>query len=301
MSNLTLENTALPRSVPRDEQSPPGHLDSRPDLVIEPAARWPRVDLRELWVYRQLLYFLVWRDLKVRYAQTVLGIGWAVLQPLLSMLVFTVIFGRFAKVPSDGVPYAVFSLAAVVPWTYFSTAFSTSSNSLVASSNLISKVYFPRLVVPIAPVLAALVDLMIGFLVLAVLMAVYHVAPSPAAIGLVPVLIALMAITATGVGCWLSALNIQYRDVKHLVPFLSQIWMYASPIVYPASLVPARLRPFYALNPMVGIVEAFRAVLLKTTPIPWGLLAISTAAGLLLLLTGALYFRRTERLFADIA
>jgi lipopolysaccharide transport system permease protein len=270
-------------------------------MVIEPAARWPRVDLRELWLYRQLLFFLVWRDLKVRYAQTVLGIGWAVLQPLLSMLVFTVIFGRFAKVPSDGIPYAVFSLAAVVPWTYFSTAFSTSSNSLVTSSNLISKVYFPRLVVPIAPVLAAIVDLLIGFVVLAALMMVYHVAPSPAAIVMVPLLVLLMAITATGVGCWLSALNIQYRDVKHLVPFLSQIWMYASPIVYPVSLVPERLRPFYALNPMVGIVEGFRSVLLQSGPIPWRLLAISATTGTLLLVGGALYFRRTERLFADIA
>ncbi|NUO61985.1 MAG: ABC transporter permease [Gemmatimonadaceae bacterium] len=270
-------------------------------MVIEPAARWPRVDLRELWTYRQLLFFLVWRDLKVRYAQTVLGIGWAVLQPLLSMLVFTVIFGRFAKVPSDGIPYAVFSLAAVVPWTYFSTAFSTSSNSLVTSANLISKVYFPRLVVPIAPVLAAIVDLLIGFVVLAALMMVYHVAPSPAAIFMVPLLVLLMAITATGVGCWLSALNIQYRDVKHLVPFLSQIWMYASPIVYPVSLVPARLRPFYALNPMVGIVEGFRSVLLQSGPIPWRLLGISAATGTLLLVGGALYFRRTERLFADIA
>ena len=301
MANLTLENAALPRVVPPETQPSEPHGDSRPEMVIEPAARWPRVDLRELWTYRQLLFFLVWRDLKVRYAQTVLGIGWAVLQPLLSMLVFTVIFGRFAKVPSDGIPYAVFSLAAVVPWTYFSTAFSTSSNSLVTSANLISKVYFPRLVVPIAPVLAAIVDLLIGFVVLAALMMVYHVAPSPAAIFMVPLLVLLMAITATGVGCWLSALNIQYRDVKHLVPFLSQIWMYASPIVYPVSLVPARLRPFYALNPMVGIVEGFRSVLLQSGPIPWRLLGISAATGTLLLVGGALYFRRTERLFADIA
>ena len=301
MANLTLENAALPRVVPAETQPSEPHGDSRPEMVIEPAARWPRVDLRELWTYRQLLFFLVWRDLKVRYAQTVLGIGWAVLQPLLSMLVFTVIFGRFAKVPSDGIPYAVFSLAAVVPWTYFSTAFSTSSNSLVTSANLISKVYFPRLVVPIAPVLAAIVDLLIGFVVLAALMMVYHVAPSPAAIFMVPLLVLLMAITATGVGCWLSALNIQYRDVKHLVPFLSQIWMYASPIVYPVSLVPARRRPFYALNPMVGIVEGFRSVLLQSGPIPWRLLGISAATGTLLLVGGALYFRRTERLFADIA
>jgi lipopolysaccharide transport system permease protein len=301
MGDLALEKGALGASTTLEQGRPPVDSESRPELVIEPAARWPRVDLKELWLYRQLLYFLVWRDLKVRYAQTVLGIGWAVLQPLLSMLVFTVIFGRFAKVPSDGVPYAVFSLAAVVPWNYFSTAFSASSSSLVASSNLISKVYFPRLVVPLAPVLAGLVDLVIGFVVLAVLMAVYHVVPAASTVVMIPALVLLMAMTAAGVGCWLSALNIQFRDVKHLVPFLSQIWMYGSPIVYPVSLVPARLRPFYALNPMVGVVEGFRSVLLRTSPIPWGLLSISAATALLLLVSGTMYFRRTERLFADIA
>jgi lipopolysaccharide transport system permease protein len=277
---------------------PPGH--PRHDLVIEPAGRWPRIDFAELWEFRQLLFFLVWRDLKVRYAQTVLGIGWAVLQPLLSMVVFTVIFGRFAKVPSNGVPYALFSLAAVVPWTYFSTAFSGASNSLVASSNLITKVYFPRLVVPLAPVLAGIVDLAIGFGVLAVLMAGYRAVPGPG-IWMVPILVLLTAMTAAGVGAWLAALNIQYRDVKHLVPFIGQIWMYASPVVYPVSLVPEKYRALYALNPMVGIIEGFRTALLGTGPIPWRLLGISTAVVLLLFTTGAMYFRRTERLFADVA
>ena len=283
-----------------------GATDSRPhphahhELVIEPAGRWPRIDFAELWEFRQLLYFLVWRDLKVRYAQTVLGIGWAVLQPLLSMVVFTVIFGRFAKVPSNGVPYALFSLVAVVPWTYFSTAFSGASNSLVASSNLITKVYFPRLVVPLAPVLAGLVDLLIGFGVLAVLMIGYRAVPGPA-IWIVPLLVLLTAMTAAGVGAWLAALNIQYRDVKHLVPFLGQIWMYASPVVYPVSLVPERYRTYYALNPMVGIVEGFRVALLGTGAIPWRLLAVSAAVAITLFASGAMYFRRTERLFADVA
>lgn len=270
------------------------------EFVIEPAPRWPRIDLAELWAFRQLLFFLVWRDLKVRYAQTVLGIGWAVLQPLLSVVVFTVIFGHFAKVPSNGVPYALFSLAAVVPWTYFSSAFSGASNSLVASSNLITKVYFPRLVVPLAPVLAGLVDLAIGFVVLALLMVGYRAAPGPA-IWLVPILVLLTAMTAAGVGAWLAALNIQYRDIKHLVPFLSQIWMYASPVVYPVSLVPQKYRALYAINPMVGIVEGFRVALLNTGPVPWQLLEVSTAVVITLFVTGAMYFRRTERLFADVA
>ena len=273
---------------------------ARHELVIEPAARWPRVDFGELWAFRQLLIFLVWRDLKVRYAQTVLGIGWAVLQPLLSVVVFTVVFGRFAKVPSDGVPYAVFALAAVVPWNYFSNAFSLSSSSLVTNSNLISKVYFPRLVIPLAPVLAGLVEYAIGLVVLAVLMAIYRIVPSPTVLAL-PLLLLLTMATAAGVGCWLSALNIQFRDVKHLVPFIAQIWMFASPVVYPASLVPARFRTIYALNPMAGIIEGGRVAILGSAPMPWGMLATSAVSAFALLATGVMYFRRTERLFADIA
>jgi lipopolysaccharide transport system permease protein len=273
---------------------------ARQELVIEPAARWPRVDFRELWAFRQLLIFLVWRDLRVRYAQTILGVAWAVLQPLLSVLVFTVVFGRFAKVPSDGVPYAVFALAAVVPWNYFSNAFSLSSNSLVANSNLISKVYFPRLVVPLAPVIAGLVEYGIGLVVLVILMAIYRVVPSPAVIAL-PLLLLMTMATAAGVGCWLAALNIQFRDVKHLVPFISQIWMYASPVVYPVSLVPVRFRTLYALNPMAGIIEGGRVAILGSGPVPWGMLTTSAISALVLLATGVAYFRRTERLFADIA
>jgi len=301
MSDVSLDSPALAdQPLIGEPAATAAPMRERHEFVIEPAPSWPRIDLAELWAFRQLLFFLVWRDLKVRYAQTVLGIGWAVLQPLLSVVVFTVIFGHFAKVPSNGVPYALFSLAAVVPWTYFSTAFSGASNSLVASSNLITKVYFPRLVVPLAPVLAGLVDLAIGFVVLAVLMIGYRAAPGPA-VWLVPILILLTAMTAAGVGAWLAALNIQYRDIKHLVPFLAQIWMYASPVVYPVSLVPEKYRALYAINPMVGIVEGFRVALLGTGPIPWRLLEVSTTVVITLFVTGAMYFRRTERLFADVA
>lgn len=273
---------------------------SAPTLVIEPGGRWPRFDLRELWAYRELFWFLVWRDINIRYAQTVLGAGWAVLQPVLTMLVFTVIFGRFAAIPSDGVPYSVFSLAALVPWTYFSAALTGSSNSLVSSANLISKVYFPRLVIPFSPVLAGLVDFAIGLVLLLAVMGFYGIVPSGTALLVVPVVVLTMMATAAGVGCWLSALNIQYRDVKYVTPFLVQVWMYASPVVYPMSLVPEHLRPFYALNPMAGVIEGVRAALLRTGDVPWTVVGISMAAGAALFLSGAYYFRRVERTFADV-
>ncbi|HEX6964906.1 MAG TPA: ABC transporter permease [Gemmatimonadaceae bacterium] len=269
-------------------------------LVIEPAGRWPRIDLHEIWAYRELFFFLVWRDIKVRYAQTVLGALWAVLQPVLTMLVFTVIFGLFAKIPSDGIPYPVFALSALVPWSFFSTALTTSSGSLVNNPELISKIYFPRLVIPMAPVLAALLDFVIAFAVLLVVMAFFGVAPHASAIAFVPMFLLLIVMTATGTGCWLSALNIQYRDVKQITPLLVQIWMYASPIIYPLSMIPERFRPIYALNPMVGVIAGFRAVLVGSGDVPWEMVGISLAVALVLLVTGALYFRRTERVFADV-
>lgn len=272
-----------------------------PHLVIEPAERWPRLDMHELWAYRGLLFFLVWRDVRVRYAQTVLGAAWAVLQPVLSMVVFTVIFGRFAKIPSDGVPYSLFSLAALVPWTYFSTAFTGASNSLVASTSLITKVYFPRLIIPVAPVVAGLVDFAIGVAILVLMMFGYRVTPAPASLLVVPLLVVVMMLTATGVGCWLSALNIQYRDVKYVVPFLAQVWMYASPVVYPLSLVPARWRTLYGLNPLAGVIEGFRAALLGTGTVPWSVIGVSVLSSVVLCCTGAVYFRHTERVFADVA
>ena len=275
-------------------------IGSPPEFVIEPA-HGGSIDFKELWQYRGLLRFLVWRDLKVRYAQTVLGVAWAVLQPLLTTIVFSVIFGSFAKVPSDGVPYPVFSLAALVPWTYFSTALSGAGNSLVVSNNLITKVYFPRLVIPLTPVLVGLVDVAISMLLLFGMMAWYHIAPTLLSIVLVPLLLIVSALLATGVGAWLAALNIKYRDVKYVLPFLVQLWMYASPIVYPSSIVPERVRWLYALNPMVGIIEGFRGALLGTSNTGWGAIALSIGTGLLIFLAGTMYFRRSERHFADIA
>ncbi len=272
-----------------------------PTIVIEPAARWPGINVRELWANRELLVFLVWRDIKVQYAQTVLGAAWAVVQPVMTMLIFTLVFGRLAKIPSDGVPYSVFTLAALIPWMYFSNAFSAASASLVNSSNLITKVYFPRLIIPIVSILSGLVNFAVACVVLAIMMLWYRVTPSWVAIPMIPALLLLMILTATGVGCWLAAIYIQYRDVRHIVPFIVQIWMYVSPVVYPLSLVPERYRTLYALNPMAGIIQTFRVVLLRTGEIPWGTLGISTMVGVALFVSGALYYRRTEHLFADVA
>jgi len=275
--------------------------DPLPTIVIEPAPRWPGVNFAELWANRELLLFLVWRDIKVQYAQTALGAAWAVLQPLLTMLIFTVIFGRLAKIPSDGVPYSVFTLAALIPWMYFSNAFSAASSSLVTSTNLITKVYFPRLIIPLVSVLSGLVNFPVSCVLLAALMAWYHVSPSLLALPMIPVLLLLTILTATGVGCWLAAIYVQYRDVRHIVPFIAQIWMYISPVVYPMSLVPERYRTLYALNPMAGIIQTFRVVLLRTGSVPWGVLGISTMVAVLLFVSGSLYYRRTEHLFADVA
>ena len=277
------------------------HVGRLPTVVIQPAPRWPGINAGELWANRELLLFLVWRDIKVQYAQTALGAAWAVLQPLLTMLIFTVIFGRLAKIPSDGVPYSVFTLAALIPWMYFSNAFSAASSSLVTSANLITKVYFPRLIIPLVSVLSGLVNFAVSCVVLALMMAWYHVSPSLLAVPMIPALILLTIVTATGVGCWLAAIYIQYRDVRHIVPFIVQIWMYISPVVYPLSLVPERYRTLYALNPMAGIIQSFRVVLLRTGSVPWDTLGVSTIVAVLLFVSGSLYYRRTEHLFADVA
>lgn len=272
-----------------------------PTLVIEPSRGVARLNARELWSYRGLFWFLVWRDIKVRYAQTVLGAAWAVVQPVLTMLIFTVIFGRFAHLPSGGVPYSAFALAALVPWTYFATSLAASSGSLVANTGLITKVYFPRLVVPIAAALAGLLDLAIACGFLAIVMLAYRIAPSPWALVVVPTAMAALLATVIGAGCWLAALNVRYRDVRLLVPFVVQIWMYLSPVIYPLEIVPARFRIVYALNPMVGVIEGFRATMLRSGRVPWDALAVSCVMGALLLAAGTLAFRRTERVFADVA
>jgi lipopolysaccharide transport system permease protein len=272
----------------------------RRHVRIARARGWPRLNLSELWEYRGLFLFLVWRDVKVRYAQTVLGAAWAVLQPVFTMVVFTIIFGRFVRIGSDGVPYPVFSLAALVPWTYFAASLTGASNSLINSTHLITKVYFPRLVIPGASLLAALVDLSIGLAVLLLVMVAYGLYPGPSAAAILPLLL-LMMMTALGAGCWLSALNIQYRDVKHLTGYLVQVWMYASPIVYPLSVVPSGYRLLYALNPVASAIAGFRSALLGTPSPSAAELGISFMSATLLLFGGVLYFRRTERVFADVA
>ena len=268
-------------------------------LRIEPAGRWPSVGLRELLEYRELLYFLVWRDIKVRYKQTVLGATWAIIQPLMTMVVFSLFFGRLAGVPSEGVPYPIFSYAALVPWIFFANGVTGSANSLVGSSHLITKVYFPRLVIPISTVLSGIPDFLLAFLVLLGMMLFFGIAPTYNIVWL-PLLLALAFVTAIGVGLWLSALNVQFRDVKYVVPFLVQLWLFATPIAYPSSLVPEALRPFYALNPMVGVVEGFRWALLNTDTAPGPMVAVSALAAIVIAVSGMYYFRRMEDTFADI-
>ncbi len=271
--------------------------DSGFDLVIEPSRGWVSLQLRHLWEFRELLYFLIWRDIKVRYKQTILGAAWAILQPLFTMVVFSLFFGRLAKVPSDGLPYPIFSFAALVPWGFFSNGLVAASNSLVGNANLIQKVYFPRLVVPISAVLSGTVDLVLSFVVLLGMMAYYHVWPT-IHIVLLPAFFLLAFIASLGVGFWLSAMNVQFRDVRHTVSFLVQAWLFCTPIAYPSSLLPEPWRSVYGLNPMAGVVEGFRWALLGT-PAPGAIIWVSTLASLVVLISGAFYFRRMERIFAD--
>jgi lipopolysaccharide transport system permease protein len=277
----------------------PAAPDDLPVLVIRPSRGWVSLNLRELWEYRELLYFLIWRDVKVRYKQTALGAAWAILQPFLTMVVFSVFFGGLAKVPSDGIPYPVFSFAALLPWQLFAHALTESGSSLVANQQLITKVYFPRLVIPISAVLAGLVDFGIAFVVLLGMMAYYGITPT-AAILTLPLFLLLAIATALAVGLWLSALNVQYRDVRYTLPFLTQFWMYATPIAYPSSIVPERLRPLYGLNPMAGVVEGFRWALLGRAGNVGPMVIVSALAVAVLLIGGLMYFRRMERAFADV-
>jgi lipopolysaccharide transport system permease protein len=256
--------------------------------------------LKELWEYRELLYFLTWRDIKVRYKQTVLGAAWAVIQPFFTMLVFSIFFGKLAKMPSDGIPYPIFSYAGLVPWTFFANGLTQSSNSLVGSSNLIKKVYFPRLVVPLSAVLGGLPDFAVAFAVLLGMMAYYGIIPSVLSLVFLPLFLLLAFTTAVGVGLWLSALNVEYRDIRYIVPFLTQFWLFATPIAYPSSLLSQPWRTIYGLNPMVGVVEGFRWVLLGSGSHPGPVIFASAAAAAVILVTGAFYFRRMERNFADV-
>jgi lipopolysaccharide transport system permease protein len=274
---------------------PPAHTAS---LTIQPPGSWHAVDLRELWRYRELIYFLLWRDLKVRYKQTAIGAAWAVLQPLLTVVVFSVVFGRLVSVPSEGVPYPVFSYSALVPWTFFATAVTRAGSSLIQDPNLISKVYFPRLVMPLAAVSALLLDFAIAFAVLIGLMLFYGLHPGPAALAL-PLLLVLVYVTALGIGLWVSAANVKYRDINYVIPFLTQFLLFLSPVVYPTALVPDAWLPVYSLNPMVGVIEGFRWALLGT-PIDTTSILVSTVSAVVLCACGLLYFRRMEREFADV-
>ncbi|HYO91031.1 MAG TPA: ABC transporter permease [Pyrinomonadaceae bacterium] len=272
----------------------------RHEVLIEPSRGWAQLKLGELWEYRELLYFLAWRDIKIRYKQTALGLLWAVLQPFLTMLIFALFFGKLAGMSSDKLPYPLFAFAALVPWTFFANGLTQSSNSLVGSANLLKKVYCPRLVVPMSVVLGGLPDFALSFLVLLGMMAYYGIYPQWSVLVWLPLLLLLALVTALGVGLWLSALNVKYRDVRYIVGFLTQIWMFATPVVYPANLLPGHWRLVYSINPMVGVIEGFRWALLGTDTAPGMSIVISAITALLILVTGTFYFRRMEKTFADI-
>ena len=265
----------------------------------EPSKGWALPKLRELWEYRELLFFFVWRDIKVRYRQTVMGALWAIIQPFFTMVIFSLFFGRLAKIPSDGLPYPVFSYAALVPWTFFATALNQASNSLVVSANMVKKIYFPRLSLPIATVLASVVDFVLAFIVLLGMMLFYGLVPTINVLWL-PFFLLLALVTSLGVSLWLSAMNVQFRDVHYTIPFLTQAWLFVTPIAYPSSLLPEPWRTLYGLNPMAGVVEGFRWALLGTDTAPGPMTVVSATVALILLISGAFYFRRMEQGFADV-
>ncbi len=274
-------------------------MEAKPYLVIKPKKGWQLIDFKELREYRDVFYFLVARDIKVRYKQTALGGLWAIIQPLFMTIVFTLFFGNLAKVPSEGIPYPIFNYSAMVAWTYFASSIASSSNSLVRESALVSKIYLPRIMIPIVPVIAYLLDFAIAFVILVGMMIYYHIYPTLMMLAL-PLLVILTMLTVSGVGMLLSALNAKYRDVGMTIPFLVQLWLFASPVVYPVSMIPSKYQLIYAINPMVGIIEGFRSALLGTVAFPIQMLIISILVSIIVFVIGALYFRRTERYFADV-
>jgi len=276
-----------------------GKKDKDKKSIIRPSHGWAALNLRDLWLYRELIFFMTWRDLKVRYKQTLLGASWAILQPFMTMIVFSIFFGNLAKVPSDGVPYPIFSYTALIPWTLFSKALQDASRSLVANRHMITKVYFPRMILPLSSVMAGLVDFLIAFLVLFGMMCYYKISPT-VNVWVLPLFLLLALVTAVGVGLWLSALNVLYRDINYVLPFLTQFWMYLTPIAYPSSMIPAEWQVIYALNPMTGVVEGFRWALLGTGQPPGITTLVSSIAAVVLLISGMFFFRRMERLFADM-
>ena len=268
-------------------------------ILIRPSHGWAALNLKDLLIYRELIYFMTWRDLKVRYKQTLLGASWAVLQPFLTMVVFSIFFGELAKVPSDNIPYPIFSFAALLPWTLFSKALTDASKSLVSSSHMITKVYFPRIILPLATILAGVVDFLVAFVVLIGMMVYYGISPTTN-IWTLPLFLLLALVTALGVGLWLSALNVLYRDVNYATHFLTQFWMFITPIAYSSSMIPEQWKLIYALNPMAGVVNGFRWALLGVGDAPGASLVVSTSVAIILLISGLFYFRRMERLFADM-
>jgi len=279
--------------------APAAALGAQPPVLrIEPPSGWWAIPFGELWAYRELLYFLVWRDIKVRYKQTAVGVAWAVLQPLLTMIVFTLFFGKLAHIPSEGLPYPIFYYSALLPWTYFATSLQNATNTIVGNQNLITKVYFPRLVLPLSSALSSLVDFGISFLLFVVMMIYYQVRPSAALLWL-PLFLLLALLTALGVGLWLSALNAIYRDVRYVVPFLIQFWMFASPVAYASSLVPEKWRWLYGLNPMAGVIDGFRWSLAHGQP-PGQMFFVSVGIVIFVLLSGVAYFQKMETTVADV-
>jgi lipopolysaccharide transport system permease protein len=283
-------------NTPDETGTSAGYLDSA--IIIEPSKRWVPIRLRELWSYRELLYFLTWRDVKVRYKQTLLGAAWAILQPLLTMLIFSLLFGRFAGIPSDGIPYPAFSYGGLLIWTFFANSVTNSGNSLVGSANLITKIYFPRMIIPAAAVAAGLVDLALAFIVQIGLMIYYRI-PLSWGLAMVPVLVVMTTLLALGVGTWLSALNVKYRDIRYAIPFVIQIWMFVSPIIYPLNKLPAKWQSLLLLNPLTGIVHNFRVALFANGPFDWKSIGVSLAITLIVLVYSMFSFRRMERHFAD--
>ena len=270
-----------------------------PVTIIEPSRGWLGLGLKELWDYRELLYFLIWRDVRVKYKQTIIGAGWAILQPLLTMIIFTLVFKKIAGVPSDNIPYPIFAYTALLPWNLFSGGLNRATVSLVAQSNLISKVYFPRMIVPISATLSGIVDFAIAFIILVGMMFWYGIVPTAAILSL-PLFITIALVSALSVGLWLSALNVRYHDVGHAIPFLVQIWMFASPVAYPVSALPERWRLVYSLNPLAGVIEGFRWAMLGKESPDFVVIAVSAVAMIALLFSGIAYFKRTERTFADL-
>ena len=276
------------------------NLEKEKKVRVDSIRTWKKLNFRELWNYRELFFFMVWRDVKVFYKQTVFGFSWAIIRPFFTMIVFSIVFGKLAKIPSDNIPYPIFSYAALVPWTYFSTSLVASSNSLVSNIHIFTKVYFPRLIIPLTPVLGKLIDFAISFVFLLAMMIYYGIFPTVNVFYL-PILIVLMALTSSGLGMLMSAIGIQYRDVRFGMQFIVTLLMYAAPVVYPASLIPEKYRIFYGLFPMSGVIEGFRSSLLGTRPMPWDLLAVGTCSAITLFCFGLMYFNRMEKNFADVA